>query len=195
MALDNSLASSLDLPTRFGLGQFVPNNRSIAGIPADVWIEEEETDEVTFTEHPVEQGAPITDHAFKRPVEVVVRCGWNIQNTGDLSATSGIYGILLNWQASFVLFDLYTGKRVHRNMGIAGLHVITDQTSEYALMAVLRCREVILTRTQTDQAAFSSNTVSQADPSSNSPVSDLGVKSATSPTDAAVGAVSGALLF
>lgn len=40
-------------------------------------IEERHMDEMEITEHPVEQGANIADHAFKRPAELVLKCGWS----------------------------------------------------------------------------------------------------------------------
>jgi hypothetical protein len=160
----------------FGLGVFVPNHRSIGGILADVTIDENERDDVTTTRHPVEQGAPIADHAFKEPEEVVIRAGWNEAKSGDLSAETGIYGILLNWQASFVLFDLYTGKRRHKNMLIAGMVVTTDEGSEYSLMVTMTLREIILTKTQTTQTAASSNPNNHADPSSTPATVNLGPK-------------------
>jgi len=130
-------------------GVFRPyTNRSFAGLYARVTVEETARDEVTVTEHPVEQGAPIGDHAFKRQQEVTIQAGWSFAD-GDLSAESGIYGILLDWQASFVPFELVTGKRIHKNMLITGISVTTNQETEFALMLQLTCREVILTQTQT----------------------------------------------
>lgn len=41
---------------------------------AQATVEEVHTDDLEITDHPIERGAAITDHAFKRPAEVVVRC-------------------------------------------------------------------------------------------------------------------------
>lgn len=150
----------------YGLGLFQPHDRLIGGIVADITIEESERDEVTVTEHPVEQGAPIGDHAFKRPEEVTIRVGWNVAKTSDISADTGVYGFLLDWQASFVLFDLFTGKRRHRNMLISSIVVVTDQHSEYSLMASLTLKEVILTKTETAQASISDNSNNHSEPDS-----------------------------
>lgn len=40
-------------------------------------IEENHVDTLDITDHPVEQGASITDHAFKLPATVVLRLGWS----------------------------------------------------------------------------------------------------------------------
>lgn len=46
-------------------------------ITAQITLEEMHHDEMTITEHPVEVGAPISDHAYMRPAEVVIRCMWS----------------------------------------------------------------------------------------------------------------------
>jgi hypothetical protein len=126
-------------------GMFVPQRRSIGGIHAQVTISEQEHDELQITRHPVEQGAPISDHAFKEPSEVRIRAGWSTAAAGDLSANgNGMYGLLLSWQAALNPFDLYTGKRTYHNMLIQSLVVTTDNHSEFALLADITCREVII---------------------------------------------------
>jgi hypothetical protein len=161
-------------------GIFVPKGRSIGGIIAQVTISEQERDELTITEHPVEQGAPISDHAYARPSEVTIRAGWSAAKAGDLSANgNGVYGLLLSWQTALKPFDLHTGKRTYSNMLIQTLTVTTDNHSEFALMADIVCRQVIIVSTQTKQAAISPDTKSQSDPSSNATSKDNGTKSAT----------------
>ena len=49
-----------------------------------VVIEEEPTDTLTITEHPVEFGSNISDHAFKRPAEVTLKYGWSNSPTPSL---------------------------------------------------------------------------------------------------------------
>src|SRR5260363_358530 len=63
--IDDALQSVL-IRARRSIGEIVPN----------VVIEEVHQDALTITEHPVEQGAAIADHAYVRPAEVVMRCGF-----------------------------------------------------------------------------------------------------------------------
>lgn len=176
MSLDLALTSGLNLPpTTFGLAYLAPYRRNLFGLVADAWLEENERDEVTLTEHPIEQGAPINDHAFKRAQEVTLRLAWGLQKSGDLSAETGIYGMLLDWQSSFAVFDLYTGKRVHRNMLMTSIAVTTDKDSEYALMATITCREVIFAKTKTSSATgSSSSSADHADPGATAGSVDRG---------------------
>jgi hypothetical protein len=44
---------------------------------ADATIEEVHNDDVEVTDHPVEQGTTISDHAFKRPSELMITAGWS----------------------------------------------------------------------------------------------------------------------
>jgi len=156
---------------------FQPHRRSIGGIVAQVTIEEQGSDDVQITEHPVEQGAPIADHAFKRPANVTIRAGWSRQYAWDLSAETGVYGLLLSWQASLIPFNVITGKRSYSNMLIERLQITTDQHTEFALMATITCRQVIIVGTATTEVTGMSNDGnSHADASSTGPSTDNGTK-------------------
>jgi hypothetical protein len=171
-------------------GYFAPQTRSIAGIVAQVTIEEVERDELTVTEHPIEQGAPIADHAFKRPSEVVIRAGWNTQKSKDISASTGIYGLLLSLQAALKPFSLYTGKRVYRDMLITSLVVTTDQTSEYSLLATITCKQVILVHTQAVKVpGSSSSAANHGDAASTATPVNSGTVTPTTPAAPEAGAV------
>lgn len=127
--------------------------RSIAGIIPNVVVDESHVDELTVTDHPVEQGAAITDHAFKNPAQVTVRYGFG-ESGGLLSFTGAggdpktIYDQLLQIQASRVPFDLVTGKRSYQNMLIKTLAVTTDAANENVLSVSATLREVIIVETR-----------------------------------------------
>lgn len=173
------MAAQLNIIPKWTSGLFVPNKRSIGAIVAQVTISEQERDELTITEHPVEQGAPISDHAYKRPSEVTIRAGWSAAKSGNLSANGGgVYAMLLGWQATLHPFDLHTGKRSYKNMLIQQITVTTDSHSEFALMADIVCRQVIIVATKKTQAATNSNPANQADPASNAPPQEKGSQTA-----------------
>jgi hypothetical protein len=156
---------------------FIPRRRSIGGIVAQVTIDEQASDDVQITEHPVEQGAPIADHAFKRPAVVTIRAGWSRQYAWDLSAETGVYGLLLSWQAALLPFDVVTGKRNYTNMLIERLQVTTDNHTEFALMATITCRQVIIVSTSTTNVAgASANDSDHNDPASTGGEANSGEK-------------------
>lgn len=57
--------------------------RSIGPLVAQVTISEQHNDELEITDHPVEMGAVISDHAFKRPAELIITCGWSNSPSGN----------------------------------------------------------------------------------------------------------------
>lgn len=125
--------------------------RSIGGFTANVTVEEVARDEVVLTDHPVEQGAQVSDHAFKKPVSIVIRCAYSnsaAQALGNPNYVQDTYQKFLTLQATLEPFDVVTGKRSYRNMMMLGLTVTTDQKYEYALNMTVDCREVILVQTQ-----------------------------------------------
>lgn len=62
---------------RRGFFPFDSKGNSLTPITAQAVVEEHHHDELEITEHPVEQGAAIADHAFKRPAELIIRCLWS----------------------------------------------------------------------------------------------------------------------
>lgn len=160
--------------------------RQFGGIIPDVVIDESHADVLAITEHPVESGAPISDHAYLRPPEVKVRMGWSPSSpaiagplgsllpisAGMVSAAmqlfnggpdylQNIYQQLLTLQATREPFNLTTGKRTYKNMLIETLLVDTNSQSEYALMVTCNFKQIIIVRTVT--ATTTSPVAPQAD--------------------------------
>ena len=139
---------------------FNQRSRKIGLIIPDVVVSEKHQDALEITEHPVEIGAPVSDHAYKRPSEVTMEIGFSgggslldFADTSALGISLGtspkeIYQQILDLQASRVPFDVTTGKRQYSNMLIRAIDVTTDRTSENVLMCVLTLREVIISQTQ-----------------------------------------------
>lgn len=144
---------------------FQQQSRKIGLIVPSVVISEKHNDTLEITEHPVEVGAAISDHAYRRPSEVVMQVGFSgggslldFLDTTSFGLSVGLspketYQELLDLQNSRVPFDVVTGKRIYSNMLIRALEVTTDRTSENVLSAVLTLREVIITSTTTTQVA------------------------------------------
>lgn len=55
----------------------VKPKRTFGSFIADVVLREVHTDTLTVTDQPVEQGASMTDHAFKRPAELTIEMMWS----------------------------------------------------------------------------------------------------------------------
>lgn len=125
--------------------------RNIAGFIADVTIEERAEDEIEMTQIPVETGAAITDHAFKRPARVLLRCGWSnssIRALGNPAYDIFIYQAFLALQASLQPFQIITGKRLYNDMLIRRISQTTTEATENALMLTIECQQIIFVTTQ-----------------------------------------------
>lgn len=181
-------------------------------ISAQITVEEIHHDELEITEHPVEQGAAIADHAFKRPAEVVIRCAWSnspsanrglIGTAVGLGATIGgpivgnllaagqtfkaaqsllsgndaaqvkaVYQQLLELQESREPFDVFTGKRIYKDMLFRSLTVETTQKTENSLAVVAVLRQVIIVTTQEVSVPVNSDALD--DPEEDMPEEDVG---------------------
>lgn len=169
---------------------FSQQRRRIGAIVPSVVISEKHSDALEITEHPVEIGAPVSDHAFKRPAEVTMELGFasggslidGIDTTRIFNVDTGlslgtspadVYKELLTLQESCVPFDVITGKRTYKNMLIRAIEVTTDKTSENVLMCVLTLREVIISETKKISAADKADMLMGV---STSPVQNTGTK-------------------
>jgi hypothetical protein len=150
----------LDLSPFAGDEWGYPNPRGIITeggqiIQAQVVVSEDHSDDLIITEHPIQAGAFINDHAFKRPAEVQVQMGWSTAFTFDqmFGTIIEIYSQILELQASRLPFTIYTGKRVYYNMLVASLRTHTDQRLEYSFLADISFREIVLVHTSIITAA------------------------------------------
>lgn len=132
-------------------GQPVP-----AILTPQVVLSERHHDALRITDHPVEQGAAVSDHAYKLPAEVEIRGGWSfaagdfqgpIPRFTDSSLLSSLYAVLLQLQSNRVLVTLVTGKRTYPAMLLESLGVSTDEKSENTLMFVANFRQLFIVQT------------------------------------------------
>lgn len=163
--------------------------RAIGSIIPDVVVEENHSDSLVMTEHPVERGAPITDHAYRRPSEVTLHCSFQVggllglvssvvtalqSGTLDgLSQASAVYNELLALQRSRQPFSLTTGKRTYSNMLISELRVTTNRGTENILDVYVTCREIITVQAYSTVLPAAA---SQAMPSATAETLDTGVR-------------------
>ena len=85
---------------------FTPK-RSIGPFTAQMTVEEISTDDLEITDHPVQEGASITDHCFVKPPELSIQVSFQPDFSTDLNE---IYANLLALQASRQPFAVTTGK-------------------------------------------------------------------------------------
>lgn len=152
--------------------------RSIAGIVPQVVVEEKHRDELVITNHPVQNGANITDHAYKQPSMVSLRYGWSSSGalfSLDLGAPSvdDVYDMLLKLQESRQPFDVVTGRRTYTNMLIRSIDLVTDRTTENSIVVDVLLQQIIVVETQ---AATLKPASLMSMPEKTAPVANAGVK-------------------
>lgn len=120
------------------------SKRAIGDFTGYVCISEDSIDELEITQHPVQRGASITDHAFLKPVTVTI----NFVYAPGATPLEQIYQNLLDLQASREPFTIVTGKRVYKDMLCRALNLTTDVTKENVLYLVGDFQQVILVDVQ-----------------------------------------------
>ncbi len=135
-------------------------------------VEEIQHDQLQITEFPIESGAPISDHAYKRPPEIIMRCGFSNSTAQSEGYVQAVYGLFLDLQNSLEPFNVTTGKRQYANMMISSLLVTTDQESEYVLNIVVGLKMVIITNT----SGGGGSAANQASPEQTTGVQNSGVE-------------------
>jgi hypothetical protein len=115
--------------------------RLLGNIIPDLVISESTIDSWEVTAHPVQQGASISDHKYRKPISLKLSMMFKAGSTSDLSTT---YKKLLDLQASTALFDVMTPKRIYNNMQLISLSSTTDQHTENVLSISGELREVII---------------------------------------------------
>lgn len=158
--------------------------RKIGEINVDVVINENTTDTLTITQQPVQQGASITDHAYKEPTLFSASIYFRDRISTPLDK---IYKELLDLQISRVPFDIVTPKRIYRSMLIATLGMTTDKSTEKTLAINLSCQEVIIVQVTTTQVPR----VKQKQPAVTAKTEDVGKKSALFTAKEGIGALFG----
>lgn len=192
----------------------VKPRRSIGPFVATVTLEETHQDDLEITDHPVEVGASITDHAFKLPASLVIKAAWTevqpatnivqslknavsgtINGVAGIAAQAGfdtsrlsnngtkslrdIYTDMLALQARRELLDVYTGKRVYKNMLVKSIVEKTDKDTENLLLLTITLREILVVSTQTislAEAVVSPNSKDLKAPEKNALTTNSGQK-------------------
>lgn len=167
----------------------LPVSAMIGELEVQTNLEEIHTDTLEITRHPIEAGASITDHSYKKPAELMLHCGWSNSSlkallgivTGFFAGgtmtkadyVSGIYSQLLKLQESREPLSVTTGLRQYDNMLIEQLVATRDQKTSQVLLITATFIEALIVSTQS--AALPAKE-SQADPASTAEVESTGVQ-------------------
>lgn len=147
--------------------------RKIGNISATITLEEIASDDLEITQHPVQQGAAITDHAYVKPATVSIRIMFNDAE----KPLAEIYRDLIDLQASREPFDVVTGKRIYKNMLFRSLGQTTDAQTENILSIRAELQEVFIVEVQTTTISIAPRR-QQANPAKTGATESAGQKKA-----------------
>lgn len=151
-------------------GIFSSTTRKIGGVGVDAVIQENHKSQVRVTQHPVEIGANINDHAIIQPKEYEMQ--GVVSNLPDkwykfsvpsfLSGSketraASAYEMLLAVQEKREPVDVQTGLKSYKNMILEKLEVDRDRETSGGLYFTAKLREVIIIRNksvQVDEGQF-----------------------------------------
>lgn len=170
----------------------IGKSRNFSGFKGYVTIQESTTDAMEITQHPVQSGSSISDHAFKKPTTLSIQIQFdtssNIPLIGGLGLVGGLFGKslseiyqdLLDLQnptgGTTVLtpFDVVTLKRTYKTMLISTLGCTTDKRTENVLAINVTFQEAIIVQIQ---AGFIKRSLLKT-PKINQAIQNAGNKSA-----------------
>lgn len=121
-------------------------SRKIGEIAVNVILNESANDTLTVTKQPVQQGATVSDHAYKEPTTFSMSILFRYNLTLSLSQT---YEKLLDLQKSRVPFDVATPKRIYKNVLITSISQTTDKATENCLAINISFQEIIIVKVST----------------------------------------------
>jgi hypothetical protein len=124
------------------MASIIPQGGRLLGdIVPDLVISESTTDSWEITTHPVQQGASISDHKYRKPTTLKLSMMFKGDDSSDLNTA---YQKLLDLQASTEIFSVMTPKRIYNNMQLVTLSCTTDQRTENVLSITGELREIII---------------------------------------------------
>lgn len=164
-------------------------------------LEEGHAGTAETTDHPVEDGADITDHIRRKPEELTLkgivsnrpilllaslRAEPSIPGGDPATRAEDAYGWLLETKDQGLLLQISTTLRDYANMAIIGMNVVRDKDRRNVLEVDLTLREIIIATTEQVAAPTTENPARGA-------ASQLGRKAAA-PAPAATGGASQSIL-
>lgn len=165
---------------------FIRPLRQMGEIIPGVVISEQHRDILDVTQHPVERGTVIADHAVKQPATVTIECSWSnspapasglsVLPAAPKETVQETYKKLLKMQTDLDLVDVFTGKRKYTNMLLTALEVTTERETENSLACRATFTEVRIVGSLVRGITPSVAEENQRDPAITSPTTNAGTR-------------------
>lgn len=146
----------LDLSSS-NLADVVYAKTNIGGWVFDAFLKVTHNTRLTITQHPVQSGAALTDHAYLQPKELIIEIGMSDAATSFVSGqfsdgwsrSTSAYAVLRELQEMRVPIQIFTKFNLYTNMLVESISAPDDYTTLYGMRATVTFREVIVAQVQT----------------------------------------------
>ncbi|NRS20586.1 hypothetical protein HP398_29645 [Brevibacillus sp. HB1.4B] len=167
----------LDLSSK-PIASLVYLKTNIGGWFFDAILRSTHTSRLNITQHPVQTGAALTDHAFLQPKEVSMEIGMSDtatslipgQFTGGWSRSVQAFKVLQELQALRVPLQVHSRLGLYQNMLIEEISAPDDYTTLYALRCTVLLREIMVAQVRTVKISAKAAVTSQANRGKVEPV-------------------------
>ena len=127
---------------------------SLGGYTFDAVVQSDHTSELALTEHPVQNGAAVTDHSYLKPKTLTLHIGVSDcavgGNYGGGSARSvNAYQLLLRLQREARPLTVTTRLHTYTNMMVKTITASEDYTTVHALDATITLQEIVVASVST----------------------------------------------
>jgi len=137
--------------------QLIMVKTNIGGFFFDAFLREEHTSTLKVTEHPIQTGANVVDHAYIEPARLVMDIGMSDaqeslvidQFSGGYTKSVQAYQTLLKLQKSRLPLKVFTRLNLYQNMVIESLTVNEDYKTLYGLRCTVTLREIMVVEVTT----------------------------------------------
>lgn len=137
--------------------QLVGVQTNLDGYFFDAVLKTDHSSKLKITEHPVEEGAAITDHAYVEPRSLTLEIGMSDvcmsfvdgQFAQKSSRSVSAYEVLKQLQSNRIPLKVFTRLDVYENMLIETITSPDDYKTMFGLRAAIGLREIIVVTTST----------------------------------------------
>lgn len=152
--MDNSPLLDLADPS---IVQLVYTKTNIGGWFFDAYLKMDHTSRLTITDHPVQAGAAVSDHAFLQPRELSMDVAMSNVNesrvpgqfTGGYSRSVQAFNVLKKLQELRVPIQIHTRLGLYPNMLVEVLSAPDDFTTLDGLRCTVTFREILVAQVTT----------------------------------------------
>jgi len=143
--------------TREDIPQLIGIRTNVEGYFFDAYLKLDHERRLTITDHPVEEGANITDHAYIEPKAISIEIGMSDvcssiidgQFAQRFSRSVSAYDTLERLQSERIPLSIKTKLATYRNMLIENITAPDDFVTRHGLRAMVFFREIIVVSTDT----------------------------------------------